>query len=116
MELNIDNPLVRWAFWYTDRPRQTTLCALFWRAVLVAPAIVLLGIITIPFWVPVFLWDKYGEAPYRVWRQRRYVVSCEKWHARRLEKPNRHDPPALKILWLGLVSLKKKVCPIITFY
>lgn len=118
MTLSRSSRIVRWAYWYDYRPRRTSLCVLFWRVVLIAPAAVLIATGTIPIWGTVMLWQKYGQVPYQAWRQRRNEVAWEKQQARWRQElvHNPPDPSALKILWLGLVSLKKKVCPIITFY
>ena len=117
MKLAANNRLVRWAYWFDERPDRTSICVLFWRSIIAAPLVALLAVSSIAIWGPILLWEKYGEKPYLAWVARREQAEYDRWVAsckKRLNNPP--DPSALKILWLGLLSIKRKFCPIVDFY
>ena len=114
MKLSVNNKLVRWAYWFEDRPKQTSLCNLFWRSVLFAPFVLLLAIVFVWVWGPAMLYTKYGRQPVDAWFQRREQRAYDRFIA--YENDPISDPSSLTLLWLGLVSIKNKVCPIIRFY
>ena len=117
MQLAANNRLVRWAYWYDNRPERTSLCVLFWRSILVTPLVGLLVVVTIPLWATAMLWYKYGEKPCKAWARRRAQASYDKRLTRlNVQRDNPPDPSALKILWLGLLAVKRKFCPIVDFY
>ena len=117
MELSRDSRLVRWAYLTDTRPNQTSLCALFWRSVLVSPCVAVVCVVISPIIGIVLFWRKYLDKPYHAYRRRQAQRANEKWY-RKYEARQNHppDPSAFKVLWLGLVAVKQKFCPIITFY
>ena len=114
MRLSVNNKLVRWAYWFEDRPNQTSLCNLFWRSILLAPFVLLMAILFVWLWGPVVLYGKYGKQPVDAWFRRREQRAYDYWTEH--ENDPSPDPSVLTLLWLGLVSIKNKVCPIIRFY
>lgn len=118
MELKRDSRIVRWAYWswFSDRPSRTTLCAIFWRAVLLTPLQGLLVIVSLPIWIPVWLYDRYASTPVTKWRRRRKAARRERdqaWWDARLNAPS-PQPSAWHVLWEGAKAVKSKVCPLVT--
>lgn len=121
MELKRDSRIVRWAYWewFNHRPpARTTLCAIFWRALVLTPLQGLLVVVSAPIWIPVWVYDRYAFKPLTRWRTRRNQARWERerarYEARRNAPPPTPQPSAWRVLWEGAKAVKSKVCPFVT--
>lgn len=107
MTLNRNRRLVRWAYWGSDEfpPRQTTLCELFWRAVVLTPLVFSILAILAPVWWPILKWEERGKPHWDRWRKARAV---------RAGKPTpSREPSTIALCGAWVKAVKEKVCPIV---
>lgn len=121
MELNSNSWIVKWAYWpwfHAAPPNVTTLCGLFWRAVLLTPALGLGVAVLAPIWVPWWFFETRYGARFRDWQLRRERPTYERATARikkewdQLDHPG--EPSAWRVLWEGAKAVKSKACPLVT--
>ena len=121
MELQKNGRAIRWAYMFEDfTPCQTTLCAMFWRTVMITPlklaflaSIISLVLYTV-FWIPVHIWGWWGLLAFPgiitllagiPWISYEYT----EWRSIRVDA---HKEPSVIIE--GIKALKSRFCPIIT--
>lgn len=111
MNLHKESRIVAWAFLFSPYPPcVTTLCQLFWRCVALTPFQCVAAIVFSPIWYPIFLMDTYGWPRLR---ERQYRRAIERRQRERRSSSRPKEPSAILVLWLGLKSVKSKVCPIV---
>lgn len=130
MELDRDGKLARWAYCLSDNwildgkysgkvPRQTSLCALFWRAfvgvplaflffaLLLVTVVVMVVLGAIRFWYPLLLTLGIVMTGVVV------VAGASYWLDTRSDGLHTQKEPS--VFWEGLKAVKGKVCPIVKF-
>lgn len=120
MILQKQSNVVRWAYLGRGRPHRTSLCALFWNAVLITPVLCSILLFISPIALPVlgvrYVWVTYLRKPFRTWLLQREDAALERWEKRYFAKQNKpKQPSAFKVLFLGAKAIKNKVCPIVDF-
>lgn len=101
--MNVNSRLIRWAYWLDRKcdggtPSAVSLCALFWRTVLLTPLALAVVALSSPLWVPIWALARFVFAP--------LLDAIPDHTARRIEGK-------LGVLADGLGAAKRKVCPII---
>jgi len=121
MEFHKSDRVIKFAYgMHRYPPHQVTLCALFWRVLLIAPLLwIFLGLLLIvlgPGFCVVWLWRKFINKPLKAW----WVAREERKYQERRDKCNA-DPyawhPPQPTFWATIVAgfkaIKGKYCPII---
>lgn len=115
MTLSEDSRIVRWAYLFYMRhgiPERTSLCAIFWRSVLITPLQLVVFVPIGAFILGVDLFDDHVGSRYRNWRYNRR----QRRRRRAVDAPLivRNEPSAFQVLWLGAKAVKQRVCPIVS--
>lgn len=122
MKLQSQSNIVRWAYLLRARPFRTSLCSLFWNAVLVTPATCLALVLISPILLPVlgvrYVWVAKCKTPFKAWQRQREAAEYKRWLERynqKLQNPKSDQPSAFVVLFHGVKAIKNKVCPIVEF-
>lgn len=119
VKLSANSRIVRWSYWrlFSRTPSRTTLCRLFWRAVLVTPLQGVLVVVSAPFWVPVWVYCSYLQEHVDAWLRARMEAQWrrdrERYDRKRQTSQSADEPSAWRVLWEGAKSVKSKVCPLV---
>src|SRR5688572_26100468 len=114
MELHKDQFIVRWAYPpFMRRPYRTSLCAVFWRAVLFMPLAYLALLVASPVLLTFYAFVKYAKPRLRRWSLRLTEVIDkkvqERWERKYREKERGpRSPSTWSVLWQGAKAVKGK--------
>lgn len=119
MKLQSQSNIVRWAYLLRERPFRTSLCALFWSAVLITPAMCIALVLISPVLLPVlgvrYVWTSCFRKPFRAWQTQRTQDEMRRYWAKYEERQKPKEPSAFTVLFHGAKAIKNKVCPIVEF-